>query len=115
MTFRINITYGQRDKLCRESHILCRLKNPTVISIWLLVGFHPATRSVQCTPADNARKRAPGGIYRKKECLLNDWRESCLLIGPISLHKSLYLSGKRPKPVHKLILHKNQLELVSRS
>ena len=39
---------------CRESHPLCRLKNPTVISIWLLVGFHPATRSVQCTPADNA-------------------------------------------------------------
>ena len=48
--------------LCRESHPLCRLKNPTVISIWLLVGFHPATRSVQCTPADNARKRAPGSI-----------------------------------------------------
>ena len=48
--------------LCRESHPLCRLKNPTVISIWLLVGFHPATRSVQCTPADNARNRAPGSI-----------------------------------------------------
>ena len=27
--------------LCRESHPLCRLKNPTVV-IWLLVGFHPA-------------------------------------------------------------------------
>ena len=40
--------------LCRESHPLCRLKNPAVISIWLLVGFYPATRSVQCTPADNA-------------------------------------------------------------
>ena len=48
--------------LCRESHPLCRLKNPTVISIWLLEGFHPAIRSVQCTPADNARKRAPGSI-----------------------------------------------------
>ena len=24
---------------------------------WLLVGFHPATRSVQSTPADNTRKR----------------------------------------------------------
>ena len=53
--------------LCRESrigesHPLCRLKNPTVISIWLLVGFYPATGSVQCTPADNARKRAPGSI-----------------------------------------------------
>ena len=43
--------------LCRESHPLCRLKNPTVIPIWLLVGFHPATRSVQSTPADNTRKR----------------------------------------------------------
>ena len=43
--------------LCRESHPLCRLKNPTVILIWLLVGFHPATWSVQCTPADNTRKR----------------------------------------------------------
>ena len=48
--------------LCRESHPLCRLKNPTVISIWLLVGFHPATRSVQCTPADNAGNLAPGSI-----------------------------------------------------
>ena len=27
-----------------------------VIYIWLLVGFHPATRSVQSTPADNTRK-----------------------------------------------------------
>ena len=36
---------------------LCRLKNPTVISILLLVGFHPATRSVQSTPADNTGKR----------------------------------------------------------
>ena len=55
--------------LCRESHPLCRLKNPTVISIWLLVGFHPATRSVQCTPADNARKRAPGNIYRERKII----------------------------------------------
>ena len=30
--------------LCRESHPLCRLKSPTVISICLLVGFHPATQ-----------------------------------------------------------------------
>ena len=43
--------------LCKESHPLCRLKNPTVISIWLLVGFHPATWSVHSTPADNTRKR----------------------------------------------------------
>ena len=39
--------------LCRENHPLCRLKTPTVISIWLLAGFHPATWSVQSTPADN--------------------------------------------------------------
>ena len=43
--------------LCRESHPLCRLKNPMVISLWLLVGFHPASRSVQSSPADNTRKR----------------------------------------------------------
>ena len=43
--------------LCRESYPLCRLKNPRVISIWLPVGFHPATRNVQSTPADNTRKR----------------------------------------------------------
>ena len=41
--------------LCRESHPLCRLKNPTVISIWFLVGFHLATWSVQCTPADKLK------------------------------------------------------------
>ena len=46
--------------LCRESHPLCKLKNPKVIKI----GFHPATRSVQCTPADNAQKRAPGSILK---------------------------------------------------
>ena len=27
--------------LCRESRLLCRLKNPTIIKIWLLVGFFP--------------------------------------------------------------------------
>ena len=68
--FRIGTLTGC--PLCRESHPLCRLKNPTVISIWLLVGFHPTTRSVQCTPADNARKRAPGSIYRKKESF-SEW------------------------------------------
>ena len=47
--------------------------------------------------------------------LLYDWRESCLLIGPICLHKSLCLPGNWSEPVHKLILHENQLELVSRS
>ena len=53
--------------LCRESHPLCRLKNPTVISIWLLVGFHPATRSVQKTPADNTRKRVWQYIEKKRK------------------------------------------------
>ena len=53
--------------LCRESHPLCRLKNPTVISIWLLVGFHPATRSVQSTPADNTRKRVWQYIEKERK------------------------------------------------
>ena len=33
------------DPLSMESH-----PDTTVIKIWLLVGFHPATRSVQSTP-----------------------------------------------------------------
>ena len=53
--------------LCRESHPLCRLKNPTVISIWLLVGFHPATRSVQSTSADNTRKRVWQYIEKERK------------------------------------------------
>ena len=53
--------------LCRESHPLCRLKNPTVISIWLLVGFHPATRSVHSTPADNTRKRVWQYIEKERK------------------------------------------------
>ena len=56
--------------LCRESHPLCRLKNPTVISIWLLVGFHPAARSVQSTPADNTRKRVWQYIEKERRPLL---------------------------------------------
>ena len=51
----------------------------------------------------------------KYSVLLYDWRESCLLIGPIRLHKSLCLPGNWSNPVNKLILHENQLELVSRS
>ena len=47
--------------------------------------------------------------------LIYDWRESCLLIGLICLHKSLCLPGNWSKPVQELILHENQLELVSRS
>ena len=53
--------------LCRESHPLCRLKNPTVISIWVLVGFHPATRSLQTTPADNTRKRVWQYIEKERK------------------------------------------------
>ena len=53
--------------LCRESHPLCRLKNPTVISIWLLVDFHTAIRSVQCTPADNARSERQAVYIERKE------------------------------------------------
>ena len=53
--------------LCKESHPLCRLKNPTVISIWLLVDFHPATRSVHSTPADNTRKRVWQYIEKEKK------------------------------------------------
>ena len=55
--------------LCRESHPLCRLKNRTLISIWLLVGFHPATRSVQSTPADNTRKRVRQYIEKERKNL----------------------------------------------
>ena len=58
--------------LCRESHPLCRLKNPTVISIWLLVGFHPATRSVQSTPADNTRKRVWQYIEKERKKALKN-------------------------------------------
>ena len=90
--------------LCRESHPLCRLKNPTVISIWLLVGFHPATRSVQSTPADtgNTRKRVWQyiekerkahmfniGLYRENmknsSCLKLQGREPLYLVCSITL------------------------------
>ena len=43
----------------------------------------------------------------KLNILLYDWKESCLLIGPICLHKSLCLPGNWSKPVHELILHEN--------
>ena len=36
--------------------------------------------------------------------LLYDWRESCLLIGPICLHKSQRLPENRSKLVYTLIL-----------
>ena len=65
--------------LCREGHPLCRLKNPTVISIWLLVGFHPATRSVQSTPADNTRKRVWQFIEKGKDTIY--WFHMSFLCG----------------------------------
>ena len=46
--------------------------------------------------------------------LLYDWRESCLLIGPICLHKSLCLPQNWSKLAQKVILDEIQLELVSR-
>ena len=79
--------------LCRESHPLCRLKNPTVISIWLLVGFHPATRSVQSTPADNTRKRV--WQYIEKERKNSHWSDCYLLsilrnlLGKFEIHMIL--------------------------
>ena len=51
----------------RESHPLCRLKNPMVIYIWLLVGFHPATLGVQSTPTDNTQKRVWQYIEKEKK------------------------------------------------
>ena len=55
--------------LCRESHPLCRLKNPTVIQIWLLVGLHPATQSVQGTLAYNTRKRVWQYIEKERKAV----------------------------------------------
>ena len=56
-------------------HQLCRLKNPTVISIWLLVGFHPATWSVQSAPADNTPKRVWQYIEKEKKKTTNESQE----------------------------------------
>ena len=42
----------------------------TVILIWSLVGFHPATRSVQSTPADNTRKRVWQYIEKERRLIL---------------------------------------------
>ena len=47
--------------------------------------------------------------------LLYDWRESCLLIGTICLHKSLCLPENWSKLAEKVKLDENQLKLVSRS
>ena len=48
--------------LCRESHPLCRLKNPTVIDVATL-----ATQSVQSTHMDNAREGVRQYIEKEKE------------------------------------------------
>ena len=53
--------------ICKESHPLCRLKNATVIKIWLLVNFHPATRRVYL-PIKLASKGQ--AVYREKK---KDW------------------------------------------
>ena len=50
-----------------------------------------------------------------KFILLHDWRETCLLIGLICLHKSLCLLENRSELTYKLILHENQLKLVPKS
>ena len=55
--------------MCRESHPLCRLKNHTVFSICLLVGFHSATQSEQSTPADNTRQRIWQYIEKERVCI----------------------------------------------
>ena len=70
--------------LCRESHPLCSLKNPMVIEIWLLVGFHPATRSVQSTPADNTRKRVWQYIKKeRKSTLFQLYRDGSSWVEPV--------------------------------
>ena len=47
----------QAELSARYKRVKELLKNPTVISISLHVGCHPASRSVHSTPADNTRKR----------------------------------------------------------
>ena len=50
-----------------------------VILIWLLVGFHPATRSVQSTPADNTRKRVWQYIEKeRKEHIAHQEKDKCM-------------------------------------
>ena len=43
--------------------------------IWLLVGFHPATRSVQSTPADNTRKRVWQYIEKERKGLYSKFHK----------------------------------------
>ena len=73
---------------------MCRLKNPTVISIWLLVGFHPATRSVQSTPADNTRKRVWQYIEKERN------GEKAVNMKPLFCFMSLYILTKKSGTVH---------------
>ena len=44
-----------------------------------------------------------GAVDVRYACLLYDWRESCLLIGPICLHKSLCLPENWSKLAQKVI------------
>ena len=52
--------------LCKEIHPLCSLKIPTVIKIWLLVGFHLGTWSVQSKSLPLMPMRASGSILNYK-------------------------------------------------
>ena len=44
-----------------------QVKEPYGNLIWLLVGFHPATRSVLSTPADSTRKRVWQYIEKERK------------------------------------------------
>ena len=67
----------------------------TTCQLPLTVPWHLATIQELCTC-----KKASHGSYRK---LLYDWRESCLLIGPICLHKSQCLPENWSKLANRVI------------
>ena len=83
----------------------------------------PALQDVSCTdPALVCMFKATGHGQNilnfhdhRPFIVLYDWREPCLLIGSNCLHKSLCLPENRSKQACKLMLHENQLKLVSRS
>ena len=90
---------------------------------WISIS-HPNTTmdSYSCSPLKTAFSyfktrlpEVPEYAEMRHTALSYDWRESCLLIGPICLHKSLCLPGNLSKPVHRFMLHENQHELVFRS
>ena len=83
----------------QESHPLCSLKNPMVIYIWLVVGFHPSTQL--CTPTDNTRKRVWQYIEKeKKQCILllsHPKTLSLVSFAGITLDKCIGLGQIQPK------------------